>query len=181
MCRNSLRCTWGYPQKSPQFSSVLHLRSVKPKNCHFPCRLSASYTKQIEFLLVGLLSSMIYARAVPSVAKGGCRMDRRLAYAIQRLSDNSRQRPQLPLSAKEVGLSGRRLEQLFQRQVGVTFVSYSRELRMQKARSLLAQTFKSIKEVASEAGYKSVQSFCRDFRRFNGCTATAFREHFGIG
>jgi len=108
-------------------------------------------------------------------------MDRRLTYAIRRLSDDPRQRTHLPLLAKEVRLSGRRLEQLFKRQTGVTFVSFSRELRMQKAESLLAQTFKSIKEVASETGYKSVESFCRDFRRSNGCTATAFRERFGIG
>jgi AraC-like DNA-binding protein len=52
---------------------------------------------------------------------------------------------------------------------------------MQKARKLLTQTFLSIKEIASRAGYGSVQSFCRDFRHSNGCTARDFRNRFGIG
>lgn len=108
-------------------------------------------------------------------------MDHRLQFAIDQLSATPGTKLHIGALAEQVGLSGRRLEQLFQSEVGVTFVRFSRELRMRQARSLLAQTFKPVKQVASETGYKAVQSFCRDFRRFNGCTATGFRDHFGIG
>ena len=102
-------------------------------------------------------------------------MDRRVAHTIEKLAKSSSPKVLLPTLAKEVNLSPRRLESLFKSQTGMTFVAFRRELRMGRARELLAETFKSIKEIAADLGYNAVEVFCRDFKRIHACTATEFR------
>ena len=102
-------------------------------------------------------------------------MDHRLDRIIKRVSANPTQKFHLSNLAKEVGLTERRVEQLFKAEMGTTFVAYYRALRMKWARTLLRDTAKPIKEVASDLGYRAVEVFCRDFKRAHGCTAGEFR------
>jgi AraC family transcriptional regulator of arabinose operon len=68
--------------------------------------------------------------------------------------------------AAQVGLSRSRFEHLFKEQTGRTLKSRLRRLRLNRAKSPLADCSLSIKEVGAQSGYSSPSSFTRDFRKF---------------
>jgi LacI family transcriptional regulator len=82
----------------------------------------------------------------------------------------------LPQLAAKVDMSVRRLEQLFVEEIGMTYVAFSRQIKMDHARRLLISSSKSINEISSSIGYATAY-FCREFRKVNGCTAVEFRQH----
>lgn len=70
---------------------------------------------------------------------------------------------------------------LFAKYLQTTFSAYMTELRMEKARELLCQTDKPIKEIAIICGYNDYFYFCRVFREQHSRTPTAYREKGGDG
>lgn len=57
----------------------------------------------------------------------------------------------------------------------IRFSDYVESLRLAKSKELLLQTTLTISEIAEQIGYISTNSFCRAFKRHEGCTATEFR------
>ncbi|MDF9435810.1 MULTISPECIES: GlxA family transcriptional regulator [Chromohalobacter] len=74
-----------------------------------------------------------------------------------------------PALAALVGLSPRQLERRFKAELGVTPIRYYLWLRINRAHRLLQQTDLSVAEVASCAGFGSLEHFSRAYRRFFGC------------
>lgn len=70
--------------------------------------------------------------------------------------------------AREVGLSIRQLERLFQKYLGCTPSRYYLEMRLGRARSLLQQTSMSVMNVALATGFVSSSHFSK-----------CYRHHFG--
>jgi two-component system, response regulator YesN len=85
----------------------------------------------------------------------------------------------LPLSykdvAKEVLVSPSYFLSLFKRETGLTFVDYLTELRIERAKALLATTEKSITEIAYEIGFSNSNYFSSTFKRLVGTTAKDYR------
>jgi two-component system, response regulator YesN len=77
--------------------------------------------------------------------------------------------------AKEVFVSPSYFLSLFKRETGITFVDYLTELRIERAKSLLATTEKSISEIAFEIGFNNSNYFSSTFRRLAGMTAKEYR------
>lgn len=61
-------------------------------------------------------------------------------------------------------------------QCGITFSEYLSDLRMNKARELLANTDLNITNITLEVGYNSSNSFCRAFKRIHGISPTTYRS-----
>ena len=57
---------------------------------------------------------------------------------------------------------------------------YLTRLRMDKARTLLASTGKSITEIAGEAGFRDYRVFTKVFKSAEGVSPTAFRNGFSV-
>ena len=70
--------------------------------------------------------------------------------------------------AERVGVSPRQLERLFRRYLGSTPTRHYLELRLQHARSLLAQTSMSILDVALACGFTSASHFSKCHRELFG-------------
>lgn len=68
------------------------------------------------------------------------------------------------------------LRKLFQRHYRTTPKQYILELRLQKARLLLADTTLSVTEVAYKSGFSSVYHFCKAFKARTGITPTGYAE-----
>ncbi|GGY55728.1 AraC family transcriptional regulator [Bacterioplanes sanyensis] len=89
---------------------------------------------------------------------------------VRRVIHLMRRHLETPLSssalADGVGLSVRQLERRFKHEVGVTPMRYYLWLRMTRAHRLLQQTDMSVAEVASSAGFGSLEHFSRAYRRF---------------
>lgn len=60
------------------------------------------------------------------------------------------------------------LKQLFKQQTGKTILQFDKELRLEKAKSLLETTHKRVKEICFEVGLNDYSHFVRDFQKKYG-------------
>jgi AraC family carnitine catabolism transcriptional activator len=67
--------------------------------------------------------------------------------------------------ARRAGLSVRRMQRLFAKNVGASPVRHYQFIRLSKAHALLQQTDLSVTEIAVSAGFGSLEHFCRIYRR----------------
>lgn len=70
--------------------------------------------------------------------------------------------------AKKLKTSQRQLERLFRKYLGCTPTHYNQGLRMERARTLLRQTGRSITEIALACGFSSASYFSTVYRRYFG-------------
>ncbi len=68
------------------------------------------------------------------------------------------------------------LAKRFKELVGQTMFEYLTDLRMQRARVMLADSVKPIHEVANSVGYESDLAFTKVFKKRSGMTPTRFRK-----
>jgi len=73
-------------------------------------------------------------------------------------------------------LSEYHFARLFKQIAGVTPHVYLANLRLDRARKLLAETTLSISEIASTVGYQSQSHFTKVFKSITGVTPRAYRE-----
>jgi transcriptional regulator GlxA family with amidase domain len=84
--------------------------------------------------------------------------------------------------ARECGLSPDHLRELFLARYGVRPVEYRAQLRLARARELLASTTLSVAQVARRAGYADPLYFSRVFRaRFGITPSDMIRRHRLVG
>ena len=105
-------------------------------------------------------------------------MDQRVLFVLKKLTSQHIHKVRLAAVVKEAGLSRRRLEQLFQQELGQTPGRFLRERKMNAARTMLRKSLFTIKQIATKVGYKAAPVFCRTFKRANRCTATRYRRNF---
>ena len=65
---------------------------------------------------------------------------------------------------------------LFKKASGSSFIDYLNFVRICKSEKLLAQSDKSILEIACEVGFSSLSYFNRIFKRYKNCTPTEYRR-----
>lgn len=96
------------------------------------------------------------------------RLDPRVASAIARM-EATLDTPETTLEiATAIGLSPRRLEQIFAENLGLSPASYALGLRLAAARRMITDTRHPLAEVALRCGFSSASSLARAFRtRFN--------------
>ena len=75
-----------------------------------------------------------------------------------------------------VYLSTGYLSAVFKEETGMTLNRYIREVRMNKARDLLAGTNMKITQIAREVGFSNSSYFCRSFREYFGCSPESCRK-----
>ena len=67
--------------------------------------------------------------------------------------------------SRELGLNRNKLQYAFKKLYGLSIDEFRVHLKMEKARELLEQTDKSIKEIARFTGYKNISSFSVAFKK----------------
>lgn len=77
--------------------------------------------------------------------------------------------PALEKLGKEVGCSPYYLSRIFSKEKGMTIPQYLRQVRMEKAASLLASGKCNVTEAAMEVGYNSLSHFSQAFCQTIGC------------
>lgn len=81
----------------------------------------------------------------------------------------------MPDLVRHIGLGASRLFQLFKLATGLTPNDYLLRLRVEKAKELLANSARSITDVALETGFSSLQYFCEVFRKYAGHSPREYR------
>lgn len=113
-----------------------------------------------------------------ALAETAGQRDHVLSRAIEYIQEHH-SRTNLLLSdvAEAVHLSPSHLGHLFRLRHGVSFIRYLTDLRIEKAKQLLASTDLTIAAIAGLVGYDDATYFHRVFRRVTGLTPTAYRQH----
>ncbi len=78
--------------------------------------------------------------------------------------------------AQEVGYSPAYLTNLVQSQTGRTVKQWIIERRMAQAKTLLASTTQSVRQIAEASGYSDPGYFTRQFRQFHGASPQVWRQ-----
>ena len=75
-----------------------------------------------------------------------------------------------------VNISPYYFSKLFKSETGMNFIDYLTQVRMEHAKTLLAQTGKSMKEICRAVGYADPNYFSRSFKKNVGVTPTEYKE-----
>jgi two-component system response regulator YesN len=86
----------------------------------------------------------------------------------------------LPSVAAEVHVTPVWLSKLFKKEMHKTFLEYLTDIRMDKAKEMLADVQYKIYEVSSCVGYKDPVHFTKLFKKQMGCTPKEYRKLQGI-
>ena len=103
-------------------------------------------------------------------------VDRRLRRAIEFIHDNYEREIAVEEIASAAYLSEYHFARFFKQISGVTPHVYLANLRLERARKLLAETARPISEIASMVGYQSQSHFTKMFKSVTGVTPRAYRE-----
>lgn len=103
----------------------------------------------------------------------------RIKIMLQYIQDHLDQPLSLADIARSAHLSENECLRCFNRMIGSTPIRYIRELRLQKAVSLLVQTDGRISDIAAKCGFLEMSYFARVFRERNGCTPGEYRKRYG--
>jgi len=78
--------------------------------------------------------------------------------------------------SRNLNLSPYYFSKLFKEEVGITFMDYLTNLRIERAKELLSGSTQTMKEICSEIGYADPNYFSRIFKKNMGMTPTEYRE-----
>lgn len=162
------RCTW------PADARLEALHETMLEECRRP---RADSERMFEALL-SLTLNLIFRAEREHAGKGA--MHPAVARAIARIEDQPTTRWSLHALAEASGVSRTRLQQLFERDIGISPVAYAMRLRLQRAQHLLRETDQPVTQIALELGFSSSQHFATTFRRQYGMSPTRYRRFRGL-
>ncbi|MDK2807687.1 MAG: two-component system, response regulator YesN [Clostridiales bacterium] len=131
----------------------------------------ASIQNSISYL-EHLLTRAIDSRNDVSRKKSGDIIDKTKTYIE---SNYMSEDLSLNSAASFVNVSPSHLSAVFSQEMGVTFVKYLTDYRMNKAKELLKCTNKRSNEISVEVGYRDPHYFSYLFKKTQGCTPLQFR------
>lgn len=84
----------------------------------------------------------------------------------------------LSVLADEFHLSTQYISQLFKSEIGVNFLTYLTNIRMENAKKLLLDTSLPISEISERSGYGDYRVFTKAFKKSEGVTPSQHRRDF---
>jgi AraC family transcriptional regulator of arabinose operon len=105
-------------------------------------------------------------------------MDARIQTAIQLMQGNKHRNLPIRDLATLVNLSPSRFMHLFKAETSLTPKRYFRNLKMKEAETLLQNSFLSVKQITSLAGFNDRSHFSRDFKNVFGRNPSDFRARY---
>lgn len=84
----------------------------------------------------------------------------------------------LGVLSDEFHLSSQYISQLFKNEIGVNFLTYFTNIRMERAKKLLLSTALSIGEISDQLGFGDYRVFTKVFKKAEGVTPSQYRRDF---
>lgn len=103
--------------------------------------------------------------------------DRIITYAVQYIYDNYKDKLlSMEDVAKHVSVSYGHFSVLFRKETGMTFPSFLRKVRVEKAVELLEDPYLKIADICYQVGYKYPQQFSNEFKRVTGVYPSQYKK-----
>lgn len=104
--------------------------------------------------------------------------ERTITLLTRYLQEHMAEELSLSVLAEQFYLNPQYISQLFKNEIGVGFLTYLTNIRMEKAKKLLLSTSYSIAEVAEQSGYGDYRVFTKVFKKTEGITPSQYRRDF---
>lgn len=98
--------------------------------------------------------------------------ERAQQYILERIQTNIR----VYDIAESIGISVDYLSKMFKKDTGTAIKDYIAEIKVEKAKQLLASTGKTVSEVAWDTGYDSVSNFIQVFKKYTNMTPSEYKK-----
>lgn len=108
-------------------------------------------------------------------------VNRQIQQAILYMKDHFGQQVTMDEVALSVDLSPNYFSNLFRESIGMTFLAYLTDLRLQKGRSLLEETDMTVIAISQSVGYNDPKYFTRLFKSEFKLTPGRYRKDFRLG
>lgn len=119
--------------------------------------------------------AMLGVRGLPEIPSPPV-VDRALQRVLRYLGRNFVAGVSLERAATEAGMSQSAFCRLFKAETGLTLTAYLNDLRIGKARELLADGRQSLLEIALASGFSNQFHFIRTFKKLTSLTPGAYRK-----
>lgn len=127
----------------------------------------------IDNLKISLFEQRVSAEDSPEKQE-----ERTISGITRYLQEHLAEEMSLSVLAEEFHLNPQYISQLFKNEIGVNFLSYLTNIRMEKAKKLLLSTSLSVAEVAEQSGYGDYRVFTKVFKKNEGITPSQYRRDF---
>lgn len=94
----------------------------------------------------------------------------------QYIIDHSEKDISLELMAQRIGLSPFYMSKMFKDQEGINYIDFLTECRIERAKKLMADPERSLKEITYEIGYHDPNYFSKVFKKVSGVSPTDYRR-----
>ena len=127
----------------------------------------------IDNLKISLFEQRVAAADEPQKQE-----ERTITGITRYLQEHLAEEVSLSVLADEFHLNPQYISQLFKNEIGVGFLAYLTNIRMEKAKKLLLSTSCSVAEVAEQSGYGDYRVFTKVFKKSEGITPSQYRRDF---
>ena len=124
------------------------------------------------------LKISLFQQKVSSAQEPEAREERTITGITRYLQEHLAEEVSLSVLAEVFHLNPQYISQLFKSEIGVNFLPYLTNIRMEKAKKLLLSTSLSIAEVAEQSGYGDYRVFTKVFKKAEGVTPSQYRRDF---
>ena len=124
------------------------------------------------------LKISLFERRVSSAPESEKQEERTIAGLTRYLQEHLAEEISLSVLAEQFHLNPQYISQLFKSEIGVNFLAYLTNIRMERAKKLLLSTSLSIAEVAERSGYGDYRVFTKVFKKSEGVTPSQYRRDF---
>ena len=115
-----------------------------------------------------------------SAGETTCQEERPIHGITRYLQEHLAEEVSLGVLAEEFHLNPQYISQLFKSEIGVNFLSYLTNIRMERAKKLLVSTDLPIAEVAEKSSYADYRVFAKAFKKAEGATPSQYRRDFEV-
>ena len=124
------------------------------------------------------LKISLFERRVSTEEEPEKQDERTITGITKYLQEHLEEEMSLAILSEEFHLNAQYISQLFKNEIGVNFLTYLTNIRMEKAKKLLLSTALSVAEVAERSGYGDYRVFTKVFKKNEGITPSQFRRDF---
>ena len=160
----------------PSFVARLRL-SPRLGRIFFKKQTSNQLNDQLVIAICDLKISL-FERRVSAAAEPEKQEERTITGITRYLQEHLAEELSLSVLAEQFHLNPQYISQLFKSEIGVGFLTYLTNIRMEKAKKLLLSTALSIAEVAEQSGYGDYRVFTKVFKKTEGVTPSQYRRDF---
>lgn len=124
------------------------------------------------------LKISMFRQRVSSPAEPEKQEERTITSITRYLQEHLSEEVSLSVLSDEFHLNSQYISQLFKNEIGVNFLTYLTNIRMEKAKKLLLSTSLSVAEIAEQSGYGDYRVFTKVFKKSEGITPSQYRRDF---